>query len=179
MASTTLLFASLLNGCAPASDDYGFNIRDVEIASGHQKIMTQHQQELRLSRDAVDALENGVPLTIKLEMELRDAINLTLLADDVRDFEIRFLPLNQAYQLSSTDDSEPKSFPRLRHVLNELASMNVNFRTGPLAPGSYEYRTRIRLDNASLPAPMHLPALFSAEWKHNSEWSTWPFEIDA
>ena len=179
MASITLLFVSVLSACAPASDDYNFKISNVRIESGHQKILALHQQNLSLSREAVDALENGVPLTLKLEMELRDAINLTLLADDIRQFEIRFQPLNQVYQLKSPDDSQWKNFPRLRHVMNELSSLRINFTTGPLAPGSYEYRARIRLDNASLPAPMHLPAFFSAEWKHNSEWSTWPFEIDA
>ena len=184
MASTTLLSASLLSlallltGCAPAGSDYGFKISDVSLRPGHQKILARYRQDLDLSRDAQEALENGVALTLKLEMELRDALTLTLLADDSRHYEIRHLPLSEVYQLSAPE-VEPRSFPRLRHVMNELASLNIDFRTGPLAPGSYEYRARIRLDNASLPAPMHLPALFSSEWKHDSEWSTWPFEIDA
>lgn len=177
--SITLLSASFLNGCVPASDDYGFRISDVRIAPGHQKITASVQQDLSLSREANTALENGVTLTLMLEMELRDAVNLTLLADDVRQFEIRYLPLREVFQLTNNQSKEVKDYPRLRHVMNELASLRINFTTGPLAPGSYEYRARITLDNASLPAPMHLPALFSADWKHNSEWSTWPFEINA
>jgi hypothetical protein len=185
MASTTLLSVSLLSlallltGCTKSSGDYGFQISNVSVSTGHQKIHARYSQNLKLSRDAIAALENGVPLTLSLDMELRDAFTLTLLADDSRHYGIRFLPLNQVYELSFPDGSETRNFPRLRHVMAEMANLNIDFRTGPLAPGSYEYRARIRLDNSSLPAPMHLPALFSSEWKHDSGWSTWPFEINA
>ena len=185
MASITPLFASLfsiavlLSGCAKAGSDYGFHIKDVRVSSGYQKVLARFQQDLSLSREAIDALEKGVPLTVLLDMELRDSITLTLLADDSRHYEISFKPLSQVYQLKGPAAGDIKNFPRLRHVMNELASIRVDFATGPLAPGPYEFRSRIRLDNARLPAPMHLPALFSSQWKHDSEWSTWPFEINA
>ena len=35
------------------------------------------------------------------------------------------------------------------------------------------------IDTRGLPAPMRLPALLSAGWQHQSEWSAWPFEITA
>ena len=185
MASTTPLFASLLSiavllgGCTKAGSDYGFHITNVRVSSGYQKVLARFQQDLSLSREAVEALEKGVSLTVLLEMELRDSITLTLLADDSRAYVISFKPLNQVYQLKGPDADEIRNFPRLRHVMNELATMRIEFATGPLAPGPYEFRSRIRLDNARLPAPMHLPALFSSQWKHDSEWSTWPFEINA
>jgi hypothetical protein len=169
----------LLSACTKPGDDYGFSISGVEISPGYQKITTRYQQELSLSREAVNALENGVALTVQLELELRDSMTLTLLSDEIRRYEIRFLPLHQRYQLTGPGDSGSRTFPRLRHVLAELADLRFDFRTGPLAPGRYEFRARTRLDNAGLPAPMHLPALFSPDWKHDSEWSTWPFEINA
>jgi len=183
MASITPFYASLvsllflLSACTEAGDDYGFKVQNVEIKPGYQKISTRYSQELSLSRAAVDALENGVSLTIQIDLELRDSMNLTLLADESRLYEVRFMPLVQGYELSGPGLSDKKTFPRLRHVMSELSSLRFDFRTGPLAPGSYEFRTRTRLDNARLPAPMHLPALFSADWQHDSEWSTWPFEI--
>ncbi len=185
MAFTTPLFTSLislallLTGCSEAGTEYGFKVRDIRVSPGYQKILARYNQDLSLSREAVEALENGVPLTILLEIELRDSLTLTLLANESRHYEIRFLPLNQVYQLAGPGTDNVQSFPRLRHVLNELANMSVDFNTGPLAPGPYEFRTRTRLENSSLPAPMHLPALFSTEWKHDSEWSTWPFVINA
>ena len=189
MAFTTPLFASLtsllvlLSACTQPGGDYGFQIKKVDISPGYQKVSARHRQELSLSREATDALESGVPLTLLMEMELRDAATLTLLADESRRYEIRFLPLSRRYQLTAPGGGpgsvSVKTFPRLRHVMNELAGLRLDLGTGPLAPGDYEDRARIRLDNARLPAPMQLPALFSADWQHDSEWSTWPFEINA
>ena len=194
MASITPLFASLLSivlvlvlglgGCARSDGDYGFRILAIDLSTGYQKISAQYQQELSLSQEAIEALENGVPLTIEVEMELRDSETLMLLVDSSHRFEIRFLPLSERYQLSrpgkgEDGEAEIQWFPRLRHVMSELSSLDMDLNTGPLAPGRYEFRARISLDNARLPAPMHLPALFSSHWQHDSEWSTWPFEISA
>ena len=166
-----------LTGCERTQVDYGFKIDSVTLQPAYQKILASFSQELKLSRDAVEALHNGVPLTVRLEMELRDSTTLTLLADDIRRFEIRYLPLSQNYELRAPGDGSAQNFPRLRHVLSELSSVNITLGTGALAPGRYEFRTRIRLENGRLPAPMRLPALFSAQWRHDSEWSTWPFDI--
>jgi len=190
MASITPLFVSLLSlavllgGCAQTDGDYGFRILAMELSTGYQKISARYQQDLSLSQEAVEALENGVPLTIEVEMELRDSETLMLLVDSAHLFEIRFLPLSQRYQLSRAGEGESGEadiqwFPRLRHVMNALSNLEMDFDTGPLAPGKYEFRARTSLDNARLPAPMHLPALFSTRWQHDSEWSTWPFEISA
>lgn len=185
MASITPLFASLcsaavlLCACAQPADDYGFRIREVLLKPGYQKISARYRQDLVLSRDAVEALEHGVPLTVQLQMELRDANTLTLLADESHRFVIRYRPLVQRYEISGPGAGNPRTYPRLRHVLKELATIDLELKTGPLVPGKYEFRGRTRLENTRLPAPMRLPALFSNQWRHDSEWSTWPFEIGA
>ena len=185
MGSITPLFTRLLSltlllaGCTQAAGEYGFQVKDVQVRPGNQNVLAQYDQDLSLSREAVTALQNGVSLTILLELELRDSSNLMLLASEGRTMVIRYLPLNELYQLEGPEPDQIQSFPRLRHVMNSLSGFTVQFKTGPLAPGQYEFRSRIKLENSRLPAPMHLPALLSAQWKHDSEWSTWPFEIDA
>jgi len=175
IASAVLLLA----GCVQSSGDYGFRILDVQIRPAYQRLSTRYTQELTLSGEAVEALEHGVPLTVQLDMELRDSQTLTLLADQTRRFEIRYLPLTQTYRLSGLDDGSQQDFPRLRHALGDLSRLDLDFSTGPLAPGLYEFRVRTRIDERRLPAPMRLPARFSAQWQHDSEWTTWPFEISA
>ncbi|MDX1697988.1 MAG: DUF4390 domain-containing protein [Thiohalobacterales bacterium] len=154
-------------------------MRALDIRPGHQSIQARLGQELILSREAIEAIQHGVPLTLTLELELRDARDLTLLADDQRHFVIHYLPLSEHFQLSGLPDEAVESFPRLRHVLAALSGLDLDFQTGPLAPGSYELRARMRLDSRRLPAPMRLPALLSAGWRHQSEWTTWPFVINA
>ena len=85
--------------------------------------------------------------------------------------------MSSHFQLSLPDGSV-KTFPRLRHVLAELSGMAIAVRTGPLPAGAYELLVRTQLDRRKMPPPMKLPVLMSAEWRHDSNWSSWPLNID-
>lgn len=177
LSASLISSALLLTGCVQAEGDYGFRIRHVEVAVAKRKLNTRFDQRLSFSDQARDALVHGVPLTVEVEVELRDATSLTLLYDDSRRFEIRYQPMLEDYLLRRLDGGQDQTFPRLRHALNALNRMDLDFDTGPLAPGQYELRTRTYVDLARLPAPMRLPARFSPQWQHDSKWSTWSFEI--
>jgi hypothetical protein len=179
VCSSLLSLALLLGGCGERSQEYGFSIEAVEAQVGYQKIHARLEQQLVLSHEASNALEHGVPLELSVDLELRDAQSLTLLADDQHRFVIRYLPLSRHYQLADLSQGATETFPRLRHALAALASLELPLQTGPLAPGQYEIRIRTRLEHGSMPAPMRLPALLSAKWRHDSEWSTWPIVISA
>ena len=172
-----LSLCALLSGCGQPSGEHGFYLRSVDVRPGYQIVRARLQQDLKLSREATEAIEHGVPVTLTVELELRDARDLTLLADDQRHYVIRYLPLSEHFQLSGRLGDETENYPRLRHALAALSGLDLEFSTGPLAPGPYELRARITLDNRYLPAPMRLPALLSEGWRHRSEWTTWPFDI--
>jgi len=177
--SASLLSLWLLVACTRADDGYGFAINNVVVNPGYKVLAVNYDQSLALSREAIEALENGVALTVQIEMELRDTQSLTRLSHSYRRFEIRYLPLLQQYQLTDVADQSPRNYPRLRHALAALSRLDLELKTSPLAPGTYEFRVRTQLDNNRLPAPMRLPTRFSSQWQHDSEWSTWPFEISA
>jgi len=158
---------------------YGFAIKNVSVRSAYQSLDIQLQQNLELSEQAREALEHGVTLVIRLELELRNDNKMIIVQRDARHFQLRYLPLSERYQLSEEETGESQTFSRLRHLLAAEAVLNVHLATGPLVSGSYELRTRIRLDESRLPAPMQLPAWLSTQWQHDSEWSVWPFKISA
>jgi len=135
------------------------------------------QQELELSQQAREALEHGVTLTISLEMELRNDNQMIVVRREARRFKLRYLPLSERYQLTEEETGDLQTYSRLRYLLSAIDDLNVQLSTGPLPPGGYELRTRIRLDESRLPAPMQLPAWFSDQWQHDSEWSVWPFKV--
>jgi hypothetical protein len=169
-----------LIGCGrPTAIDHGFSISEVNVLAAYQALNVDVRQAMELSAHARDALEHGVTLTINLEFELRSDDNLIVMQRDVRRYRLRYLPLNERYQLTDEDSGSMRVFSRLRHLYAAFADINVRLETGPLPSGGYELRTRLRLDRGSLPAPMRLPTWFSAQWQHDSEWSTWPFEISA
>jgi len=167
-----------LTGCGQhEAPDYAFTIKYVTVRPAYQSLDIRLQQELELSTQALEALEHGVTLTIRLEMELRSDSNMIAGSKDVRDFQLRYLPLSERYQLLEEDSGESRAFSRLRHLLAAMNDFSVQMATGPLPSGSYELRTRISLDERRLPTPMQLPAWFSSQWQHDSEWSVWPFNV--
>ena len=147
------------------------------VRPAYQSLDINLQQELELSAQAREALEHGVTLTIRLEMELRNDNNMIVARRDARRFQLRYMPLSERYQLSEEGSGELKAFSRLRHMLADMANLNVRLSTGPLPSGSYELRTRISVDESRLPTPMQLPVRFSSQWRHDSEWSVWPFKV--
>ncbi len=176
----TLVFLAVMfiAGCGQEALGYGFVIKNVSISRGYQVLNIRLQQELDLSQQARAALQHGVTLAIRLDLELRNDNNMTVVKREVRYFRIRYLPLSERYQLREGASEKLQAFTRLRHVLAAIGDLKVQMPTGPLPPGSYELRTRIRVDESQLPAPMQLPALFSSQWRHDSEWSVWPFEVN-
>ena len=175
---STLLF--VLTGCGQQDAvDYGFTIKNVSITQAYQSLNVHLRQDLQLSQPATEALEHGVTLILMLELELLNDNNMMVVSREDRRFQLRYLPLSERYQLSEEGAGELRTFSRLRHLLASINDLNVQMTTGPLLPGNYELRTRIHLDESRLPTPMQLPAWFSRQWQHDSEWSIWPFEINA
>ena len=173
----TILTVMLLTGCEKQVLDYGFVIKDVSVSRGYQSLSIGLQQDLALSEQAIEALHHGVTLTVRLELELRNDNNMIVVRRETKRFHIHYLPLSERYQLTEEGSDKLQAFSRLRHVLAAIDNLNVQLSTGPLPSGNYELRTRSSLDESLLPAPMQLPALFSSQWRHDSEWSVWPFKV--
>jgi hypothetical protein len=170
----------ILAGCGQREAlDYAFVIQKVTVTPAYQSLNIHLQQNLELSSQAREALEHGVTLTIRLELELRNDSDMIVARRDARRFQLRYLPLSERYQFSEEETGELKAFPRLRHMLAAMDDFDVRLSTGPLPSGGYELRTRISLDESRLPTPMQLPAWFSPQWQHDSEWSTWSFKVNA
>jgi len=179
-ASLVSIAMIALAGCGPRQPlDYAFAIHHVTVTPAYQSLDIQLQQDLELSQQAREALEHGVTLTIRLDLELRDDDHMITTRHDTRRFQLRYLPLSERYQFAQEETGASQAFSRLRHMLASLDDLSVHLATGPLPPGSYELRTRISLDESRLPTPMQLPAWFSPQWRHDSEWSTWPFKVSA
>jgi hypothetical protein len=165
-------------GCGRPAEGGLFAIERVEAHWANGRLEGRCQLGLRLSAAARDALRHGVPLTVELELILRNTGDQTRVGTETGRYEIRYLPLSEHYQVSGLGEGQTGTFPRLRHALAELASLDFSIDTGALPAGEYELLARSRLDHASMPPPMRLPALFDPGWKHASQWSSWPLTID-
>jgi hypothetical protein len=177
IALVILLTGLALTGCGEKPQDYGFAIDNVSVVRGYQSLSVRLTPELVLSSEALSALQHGVTLIIRLDLELRNDNNMIVVRRETRRFQVSYLPLSERYQLKNPDDAKLVTYSRLRHVFAAIGDTEINLATGPLPLGNYELRTRIQLDENLLPAPMQLPVMFSSQWRHDSEWSVWPFKV--
>jgi hypothetical protein len=171
------IFPAVMAGCSRPAEGGLFAIDRVEARWANGRLEGNCKLGLRLSPAARDALQHGVPLTVELELILRNTADQTRVGAETGRYEIRYLPLSEHYQVSGLGDAHPGTFPRLRHALAELSDLEFAIDTGAVPAGEYELLARSRLDHARLPPPMRLPALFDPGWKHASQWSSWPLTI--
>lgn len=138
------------------------------------------QIEYRLSAPALDALQNGVPLTIELEMEVLK--HRPWLWDEKvyslnQRYRLEYHALSRQYLVSNLNSGERRGFPTRSGALQFMGEVN-NFPfldQGLLTPGEhYDGGLRARLDIEALPAPLRLMAYFSDDWRLISEWYIWP-----
>ena len=173
-----LVVALALSACSDPAAEGRFELSRVEAKWTNGWMNVTCEQQLSLSNEARNALTHGVPLTVQLELLLRNSGSQTRVGNETYSYEIRYLPMSDHYQLSLSGADTVRTFPRLRHVLAELSNLNVSFETGVLPAGDYELLARSRLDQQRMPPPMRLPVLLSSKWRHDSSWSSWPLEIE-
>ena len=171
---TAVLF---LAACGSGNENERFEILDLKAEWVSGRMDVRLEQRLEFGPEAREALLHGVPLTLGVELVLRDARSHTRLKKQTSQFEIRYLPLSEHYQLTRNETGMAKTFPRLRHALAEMGELRLSVDTGVLPSGEYELLARSFLDKRRLPPPMRLPVLFSSRWSHESAWTTWPLDI--
>jgi hypothetical protein len=172
-----LLVAAMLaqaaaSGCAPAEQDFGFAIKRIEARPAPDGVELTIRQDIKLSREAQDALVHGVPLVIRVELFLRAPGKRSHSWHAERAFEIRYLPLSDHYQLVGDEGTARRTYPRLRHVLADLAEVRLTLPAESISGGVGEVRARTYLEKRELPPPMRLPTWFSARWRHDSGWQS-------
>ena len=164
----------LLAGCSPAASDFGFRLEGINTRVTADALNIAVKQKLVLSPEARNALKHGVPLVIRTDLALRVAGSRRDIKQEHKGFEIRYLPLSNRYQLTTRPPFSVSTFPRLRHVLAELATVSFTLAARPMPAGEIELRVRSFLEKRHMPPPMRLPVWFSSQWQHDSGWRTWP-----
>jgi len=138
------------------------------------------QIEYRFSQAALEALKNGVPLTIELEMEVRRrrawVWDETVYALTQR-FRLEYHTLSQQYLVTTLNSGERRGFQSKINALQFMGRI-ADFPLldkGLLVPNQrYKGALRARLDVDALPTPLRLFAYISDDWRLASEWRIWP-----
>jgi hypothetical protein len=138
--------------------------------------------ELRLSSDAREALRSGVPLTIRLDVEMLHDRRFWLDADEHelrQHYQLEYHALTERYVVSNLNSGDQNSFATLFSALNHLGRIEKL----PLIDASllesdrrYDVRLRVVLDMERLPGPLRLLAFWRRDWSIASDWYRWRLE---
>ncbi len=177
-----LRWALLLLGLLLAMDAWGAGFR--VLSANTRLVEGVYRLDARLDYDfsqaALEALANGVPLTIELEMEVRRHRNWVWdesVAALAQRFRLDYHALARQYLVTNLNSGEFNSFPTLTAAtlyMGVIDGFPLLDRSLLTPKGSYYARLRASLDIESLPAPLRPVAYLSGDWRLTSEWRTWP-----
>ena len=169
----------------PEEDDRGlFEIReaDIELMSG--VYFLDATIYYRLSSEARDALQSGVPLTIRLEVELLNNRRLWWDNEDAalrQLYQLEYHALSERYTVQNMNSSDQASFSTLFAALSYLGRVNhlPILDAALLDPErSYDLRVRAVLDVEQFPGPLRLLAFWRRDWSLGSDWYRWRLQGD-
>ncbi len=181
-----LLGAALLALCAPAmaqDDKPGlFEVRSAEAVLYDGVYSLDARLQFILSTEALDALENGLPLNFVTDIEVIESrrfwIDDTIFANAIR-YQLQYHALSQRYLVRNLISGDQESFATLYSALNNLGRL-VDIpiiEEIQLSPERrYRFRIRSKLRFQDFSGPLRTIAFWLDEWHLRSEWFTWKLE---
>ncbi len=174
-----LCLAVLLFLNAAKAEDGKFDIRSAATRLQNDVYYLTARADLRLSDEALEALESGVPLTIEMQINVsrqRSFLPDPEIATLRQSYLLRFQPLSQRYLVKNINSGEQSSHATLFAALNDIGRISTLpvIDAALLQPKNrYEMRMRAVLDQNTLPGPLRLIAFWGDSFRLESEWYSW------
>ncbi|WP_296695864.1 DUF4390 domain-containing protein [Thiocapsa sp. UBA6158] len=176
MLAPLFLLASVAFGAARD----GLRVEQVETRLLDDIFFMNALLDYRFSTEALEALENGVPLTILVQIQIR-RVGAWLWEDSQLDLQlryaIRYKPLSERYEVYRLPGTEGRSFvsrDAAIRALGEILDLSLIGASSLDDDTDYEVQIRASLDIEELPLPLRPMAYLKPAWKLSSGWSKWP-----
>lgn len=173
-----LSFVLLALTSYPAFSDE-FKIKNLSSRLVDGSYLMDAEIDYLLSDKAVEALVNGVPLTLEVHVQLRDKEAWIWQRDliEIRlRFRIRYLALAAVYQVVDLQTDTHQNFHTQRSALEALGEIKSFplISADKLEKGrNYRLSLRSSLDIEALPLPLRPMAYVTSAWKLSSDWGEW------
>lgn len=183
LAAVAALIA--LPSWAGAQDDPGrFEVRSASHERHADVYYIDARIDYRLSSEARQALESGLPLTIRLEVQLLHRLRLWMDLEEYtlhQRYQLEYHALTERYSVLNVNSGDQSSFSTLFSALNYLGRIDdLPVIDAPLLDPDRRYDLRVRavLDQEQLPGPLRLLAFWRRDWSLGSEWYRWHLDED-
>jgi len=159
-----------------------FRILSLETNLQDKVYLVSARIKYDLSDEAKEALENGIPLLILLDIEVAKP-RWWWWDNEIASLEQGYLliyhALSENYIIHNLNSGAQENFVSLSRALATLGELkNLPLLDANLLQANTEYYIRIRtyLDIESLPTPMQPIAYISSDWQLESDWYEWPLQ---
>ena len=176
------LVLGLVLGLIPAAHASGFTIRSVSTHLQDKVYQLDANIDYQFSDSALEALRNGVPLIVLLDIKVEKQhtwwLNQTI-AELQQGYLLLYHALTEKYIVNNLNSGAQDNYEQLSTALNALGQVkDLPILDAHLATDDAHYivRLRTRLDLESLPAPMRPLAYISSDWRLESDWYEWPLQ---
>lgn len=179
LAVAWLLATAVLSPAAPAWAQSRFDIRSAYVEPRDDVYHLNATLELTVPQDARDAIDEGVPLTLDLEIVVRRSRRYWLdetVATLEQHYELVHHALSERYLVRNLNSGEQSSFATLDAALDTLRVIsNLPILDSSLvAPeGRHEIGLRAILDVPTMPDALRFVLFWREDWRQVSEWYTW------
>ena len=180
-----LLAASLLALAWPALvlAQSRFEIRSAYVELSDGVYLLNAKLDFELPRRAREAIADGLPLTLELEIIVDRSRRLwpdETVATLEQLYELGFHALSQRYLVRNLNSGEQTSYPTLDAALDSLSVVDrlpILDRSLVDPQLRYEVNLRAMLNVRTMPDAMRFLLFWVDSFKQTSEWYTWPLSL--
>jgi hypothetical protein len=179
-AAAPLLALLLLISAAAAAPARDFDVEQVQTRAQEGALLMDATIRYDFSERALEALDNGVPLTVEVHVQARadgDWIWSDSLVDRRLRYRIRYKPLSERYLVSQLPGEQGRTYVTRDAAVAALGELHdvPLIDIDRLDPErDYNVHIRVSLDIEELPLPLRPMAYLYPSWKQSSKWTAWP-----
>ncbi len=166
-----------------AEEDPGyFEVREADTRLKDGVYFLDALIEYRLSSEARSALQSGLPLTIRVEVELLKNRRFWFDNEEAalqQRYQLEYHALSERFTVQNLNGGDQTSFSTLHAALDWLGHVNhLPLIDAALIEPGHEYYLRMRavLDAEKLPGPLRLIAFWRRDWSLGSDWYRWQLQ---
>jgi hypothetical protein len=172
------LLPPLGDSLVAADPPFGVRTAYVQLVEG--VYLLSARLHLPLNGKLREALKDGVPLKLELELEVNGSRRWWInegVASLHQLYQLQYDAVSGRYLVRNLNSGEQTSFPTLDDALDNMTQISglPVLDRALIEPGRrYEFNLRVTRDLGDIPQTLRVLMFWTDDWHRVSEWYTWP-----